>query len=193
MKELLNTLKPLELSLDQLSYAQFKTYVSSITDFFKFNCIDFEKRVELMDYVIPSLRYINDHLSLFESDEILDRVDKFYEIVEHMDDAIIEKNCDLICKELRYERQDFDLVYFTFLWVSLTTNMKVRLEYNYGWMKRSENNDNNCCCNCCDCPLCDTCPCSCCKPNKDNQILEYRPIQEPYYPDQIGGTYLERW
>lgn len=193
MKELLNTLKPLSVSLSELEYSKFIMIVNSIISQFKFNCIDFDKRIELRDYIIPSLEYINKHLILVKSDDILDKIDGFVDIVEHINDAIIEKNSNVICKDLNYNREEFDLIYFTYLWTSLTTNMMVRLKYNYGWERKKPTvSVQGCGCSCTECPCKDTCPCCC---NSDNnQLLNYRPIQESYYSKwNTTDSYLEHW
>jgi hypothetical protein len=193
MKELLNTLKPLNMSLTESEYSRFIMLVSSIDSQFKFSCIDFDKRIELRDYILPSLNYINKHLILVKADDILDKIDGFVDIVEHINDAIIEKNCNVICKDLEYSREEFDLIYFTYLWTSLTTNMLVRLKYNYGWRRKKPSESiQGCGCPCTDCPCKDTCPCCC---NKDNnKILDYRPIQESYYTKwDTNDSYLERF
>lgn len=194
MKELLETLKPLSLSEDDLNLSKFKSLVTSISNFFMFNCIDFSKRIELKDYVIPSLDYINNHLQMVDSSiDILEKIDKFYDIVSHINDAIIEKNCNVICADLRYDREQFDLIYFTYLWTSLTTTMLVKLAYNYGWVKNNITTSFQCGCDCSVCKCCSTCPfCNCNTNNKGD--YEYRPIQESYYTKVNGDTsFLERW
>lgn len=195
MKELLNTLKPLSMTLSESEYADFVMLSASITNQFKFNCIDFDKRIELRDYILPSLRYINKHLILVQTDDILEKIDGFVDIIEHINDAIIEKNCGVICKDIEYKRDEFDLVYFTYLWTSLTTNMMVRLKYNYGWTQKKPTTSVQGCCPCCsECPCASTCPCCCNIENNPNGLLSYRPIQESYYTKwDTNDSYLERW
>lgn len=181
------------MSLTESEYSRFIMLVSSIDSQFKFSCIDFDKRIELRDYILPSLNYINKHLILVKADDILDKIDGFVDIVEHINDAIIEKNCNVICKDLEYSREEFDLIYFTYLWTSLTTNMLVRLKYNYGWRRKKPSESiQGCGCPCTDCPCKDACPCCCNK--DDNKILDYRPIQESYYTKwDTNDSYLERF
>lgn len=167
--------------------------VASITNQFKFNCIDFDKREELREYIIPSLDYINKHLVLVEAGDILEKIDGFVDIIEHINDAIIEKNCKVICTDLDFPLEEFDLIYFTYLWTSLTTNMLVRLKYNYGWQKKKPSRNVQCGCRCEDCPCKCTCPC-CCNTSNKNPLLEYRPIQESYYTKWTSNdSYLERF
>lgn len=173
-------------------YSKFLMLISSIESIFKFNCIDFDRREELRCYIIPSLNYINKHMLLVNTDDMLERIDRFYEIVEHINDAIIEKNCKVICQDLEYSLDDFDLVYFTYLWTSLTTNMLVRLKYNYGWVRNTVTTSTQGVCNC-DCENCN-CKCSCCNLSNDKDNLDYRPIQESYYTKwDTVDSYLERW
>lgn len=195
MRELSYALKPLSVSMKDEEYSKFLVLVASIESIFKFNCIDFDRRLELRDYIIPSLNYINKHMILVNSDDMLECIDAFVDLVEHINDAIIEKNCKVICQDLEYDMEKFDLIYFTYLWTSLTTNMLVRLKYNYGWVRKKVTTSiQGCCCNCNDCPCKDSCPCCNCLSGDDNQSLDYRPIQESYYTKwDTADSYLERW
>lgn len=192
MKELSNALKPLSLSLSEEEYTTFVMLVTSITNQFKFNCIDFDKRIELREYIIPSLRYINKHLILVNTDDILEKIDGFVDIIEHINDCIIEKNSNVICRDIEYPRDEFDLVYFTYLWTSLVTNMMVRLKYNYGWTAKKPSQTIQCGCSCSNCPCCSTCPC-CCN-NSNNELNTVIPIQESYYTKwTTDSSYLEHF
>lgn len=191
MKELLNTLKPLKLSFNEEELSEFLMLVNSITSYFKLNCIEFDRRKELRCYVIPSLRYINKHLLIKGSEDILDKIDNLVDLIEHINDLIIEKNCNVICKDIEFNSIDFDLVYFTYLWTSLTTNMMSILKYNYGWKEKKPTVSVQCGCNCgCNCNNCN-CSCNCCN---NNQITDNRPIQESYYSKWTSDdSYLERY
>jgi hypothetical protein len=192
MKELSNSLKPLSMSLTESEYSRFITLTQSLIAQFKFNCIDFDKTPELRYYINPCLDYINKHLVLKETDDVLEKIDEFVELMDHINEAIIEKDCDVICTDIDFPIDKFDLVYFTYFWTSLTTNMLVRLKYNYGWVRKEKSTGSvQCGCKCTDCPCCSTCPCCC---NVNNELLSYRPIQESYYTKWTSDdSYLERW
>lgn len=191
MRELGEALRPLSLSEADVMASRFAIVKNSIiSQFDGFDCIYFDGRRELRDYILPSLEYINKHLVMETNTDPLVKIDKLVEIVEHINDCIIAKNCDVICKDLDFVLEYFDLVYFTYLWTSLTTNMMVRLMYNFGWRRKDDVNIQGCGCGC------DGSCCSCCDCNNgvSNEMYSPRPIQESYYTKWLStDSYLERW
>lgn len=191
IRELGKALRPLSLNEAEAMASRYSIAVKSIiSQFDGFNCIYFEDRLELRDYVLPSLEYINKHLVMVDSNDVLVKIDRLVEVVEHINDCIIAKNCKVICSDLNYELEYFDLIYFTYLWTNLTTNMLIRLMINFRWRRKLDVNiQGNCGCGCTDC-----CQCCTCNDVVSNEDYSPRPIQESYYTQWLStDSYLERW
>lgn len=182
----------LRLDRGPSAYPEYKTLVSSITQELKFNPIEFEIKDIQVNYLNPILKYINESLVLCESDDVYDKIYSFVDSVEEMDNLILNGDTAQISFLLGFNKCMFELVPFTMLWTYITTAMKIKLDYNYGWRSkfRSQLSKDKCPCGC----NCSECPCCYCNGTESSQLENLysgRPIQDCYYSASQG--YKERW
>lgn len=147
------------------NYVEYETLLRSMASQLKFNCVGYYESEELYPYVTPSLDYINGRLILSGSDGLEFKIKELRKCIDEINQYLIDKDVNMICYLMGFDSSDFDLVYFTMLWTSLTTTMLRRIDCNYAGMFDETHPD----CVCPDTPV-----------NTTGDMTEYRPISEAY-------------
>ena len=183
---------PLSLNRGPSAYIEYKTLVSSITNELKFNPIEFNIKPIQLNYLNPILKYVNESLVSCESSDVYDKIYSLVDASDLMDELILEGNINQICFLLNYhDKCNFEILPFSILWTNMISNIKLKLDYNYGWRSKFRSQFKN------ECPCgCNRSNCNCCYCSGNDSVqLENlysgRPIQDCYYSSSEG--YKERW
>lgn len=181
----------LRLDKGPSAYVDYKTLVSSISSELKFNPVEFEIRAVQANYLNLILKYINDSLVLCESDDVYDKIYALVDSANEMDELILNGDIAQICFLLNYNKCMFEIVPFTMLWTNLISNIKLKLDYNYGWRTKFRSQLSSTCPCGCDCSNCPCCYCNGIESSQLENLYSGRPIQDCYYSASEG--YKERW